>query len=877
MPLALVACGLPAGDALATADANRADCSEFPATEVSPGFRAFLPDCRAFELVTPPYQGGSPALTSFFRPPHISADGKHLVAYNFAGGAGAENDEQVPNEYGAVYEFSRTPSGWSTESLEPPARLSARRTFLGTSADLSRSLWKLVVQSGEGEEVPLPEGQAYNFAVREAVPGGPARFVDVGPADSPEGLNEPGVAGVSADLTHVLLDIRSKTNQLWPGDKTQLGDSSLYEYVGTANREPTLVGVRNAGPLEGAPHINEHAELVSECGTILGSAGEASAYNGVSADGSTVYFTALHGACATPTVNELYARIAGAQTFAVSEPAMTPQREAECSGVCREDENEQGGHTRSPALFEGASQDGSKVFFTTAQPLLNGDENASNDLYEAEVGPAGVKRLVQVSRGEGVKPAAADVVSVARISEGGSHVYFVAKGVLTTTANGEGEVAESEAYNLYGYDTTRGKMSFVAKLLTPQEEAALKKELEEGKGEGGEAIKEKVTEVREKDEAIQAKKAECKKEHEEGKLEEAKACRKEQKELEGGLKEVEAELSSALAEALAQNIQLRTRVSPRDEDRPFETTSDGRFLAFTTARDLTGSEDASTVDQVFEYDAQTGALARVSVGQCPTLATTCAPGERFNDNGATTNPLYAAHMLAPNYFTSLDAAEAASRLSLANDGRVFFTSSLALTPQSVAGRETVTHESNGEESHKVEGENVYEYREGNVYLLSPADEAAPLHTEASRLLGTDESGEDAFFFSADALVPQDTDTEASWYDARTGGGFPGPVSPPACSGDPCQGTPSATPAEPTPASTTQTPGENVAPAPPTAGKPKARSLTRAQKLALALRACAKKPRKKRAECVKQARRRYGSAAKAGTGRRATRSARRRIR
>jgi hypothetical protein len=869
---ALVACLLPAGGALAVGDANRADCSEFAGTEASPGFTDYLPDCRAFELVTPPYQGGSPALTSFFRPPAMSPDGRHLVAYNFAGGAGAENDEQAPNEYGAVYEFSRTSSGWSTESLEPTARLAARRRFLGTSADLSRSLWKLVVQPREGEEVPLPEAQAYNFAVREAVPGEPARFLDVGPADSPEGLNEAGVAGVSGDLTHILLAITGKANQLWPGDKTQEGDRSLYEYVGTGNHEPTLVGVRNAGPLEGAPHLNEHAELVSECGTILGSAGEASAYNAVSNDGTTVYFTALHGACSTPTVNELYARIDGAQTTAISEPAMTPQREAECSGLCREDESEQGGHVRSPALFEGASEDGSRVFFTTTQPLLNSDENASRDLYEAEVGPSGIKKLVQVSRGDGVKPAAANVVSVARISADGSRVYYVAKGILTTTPNSNGEIAENEAYNLYVYDLASGGTSFVAKLLTPEEEAILKKELEEGKGEGGEAIKETVSEVREKREAIQEKSAECKKEHEEGKLEEAKACKKELKELEGGLEEAELELSSALTEALARNVELRTRVAPRDEERPFETTPDGHFLAFASARDLTGGEDTSTVGQVFEYNAQTGALTRVSVGQCRGSGTGCVASERFNDNGGTTNPLYAARMLSPDYFGSLAATQAASALSLANDGRVFFTSSLALTPEAVTGREAVTHESNGEVGHKVEGENVYEYREGDVYLISPGDEAVPLQVEAPRLLGTDESGEDTFLFTADALVPQDTDTQASWYAARTGGGFPAPVSPVVCSGDACQGPPAATPSAPIAASATQTAGENLAPVSPTAGNPKPKALTRAQKLGLALKACAKKSRKKRAACVKQARRRYGSEAKARAGKRAKRSA-----
>jgi hypothetical protein len=54
---------------------------------------------------------------------------------------------------------------------------------------------------------------------------------------------------------------------------------------------------------------------------------------------------------------------------------------------------------------------------------------------------------------------------------------------------------------------------------------------------------------------------------------------------------------------------------------------------------------------------------------------------------------------------------------------------------------------------------------------------------------------------------------------------------------------------------TTSPGE------PEPKPPKAKPLTRAQKLAKALKACARKPKKKRTRCVKQARKRYGVALK----------------
>lgn len=52
----VVAAAAPSA-ALSAGDANRAVC---PAeTESSPGFRSYMPDCRAFELVTPPYKEGA--------------------------------------------------------------------------------------------------------------------------------------------------------------------------------------------------------------------------------------------------------------------------------------------------------------------------------------------------------------------------------------------------------------------------------------------------------------------------------------------------------------------------------------------------------------------------------------------------------------------------------------------------------------------------------------------------------------------------------------------------------------------------------------------------------------------------------------------------
>jgi hypothetical protein len=841
-------------------------------TEASPGFRSFLPDCRAYELVTPPYVGGQPALGVGRGAPPMSADGEHILAIDFAGLAGTENDENFEaSEYGAIYEFSRTPSGWSTESLEPPASQYPRRAFVSGSADLSRSLWELAIPSKEGEEIAVPMRGSLTLAVRESTPGGRPRFTAVGPTVSPE--HETGkesgyvTPGISSDLSHILLGVRSERKQLWPGDTTREGATSLYEYVGTGNREPVLVGVKNAGALQGKPYLNEGAKLVSECGTILGSNREGTTYNAISTNGAVVYFTALHGACSTPAVNELYARVNGAQTVAVSEPAMTPEREEECSGVCREDEQEES--KRSPALFEGASENGAKVFFTTEQPLLNGDEDNKRDLYEAEIEGGAVKRLVQVSH-DPTKGQAGEVVTVVRGSPDGSHVYYVAKGMLTTEPNGNGEGAEEGAYNLYEYDTHSERTAFVAKLLT-------RSEIEEI--EASEEVVEKKTEIKEEKVTIEAKKteisttmaeikariAECKTERAKGEVTLAEECEVKVGEEEATLVTEQSELTNngatlaAEEEELVERIGRRTGFRREDNGRPFETTPNGRFLVFTNARPLTAS-DKSTVAQVFEYDAQTKSLVRVSIGQkgsylCPS---TGKVEEGYDCNGNTTNSGDTPTIVgSPPYLYSTYPTYATSHLSLSEDGAVFFASADGLTPGAV---------DNHRKSSEVGGiytENVYEFREGNVYLISPGDEAVTPPVFGSRLLGTDESGGDVFFFSSDSLVPQDTDTQASWYDARVGGGFPAPVSPAGCEGEACQGSLSATPSL-TAANSTTAEGGNLA---PPVSKPVVTPLTRPQKLAKALKACrAKHNKRKRASCETQAQQKYGSAHRAKTRR-----------
>ena len=499
--------------------------------------------------------------------------------------------------------------------------------------------------------------------------------------------------GGSNDLSHVLFRLNETR---WPGDTTDPTRPSLYEsIVGASSEEPKLVGVKNNGALAS----NLEAQLIGNCGTELGG-GVGDVSHAVSASGGTVFFTTR--ACAgAPPVNEVYARLEGSKTVAISEPSLSvPGRE--CTGVCREDENEENGHTRSPGAFQGASEDGSKVFFTTEQPLLDSDTDTTSDLYEAEITSAGIQKLIQVSNGDSsdaTPGSGARVLGVSAISNDGARVYFAAEGVLTTTENGHGEKATEGVPNLYMVEPASGDTTFIATLLPS----------DSGDWEPG-----------------------------------------------------------------TTSVKL---------------TPDGRFLVFGSA------------GQLFEYDSQTGAVVSV----------------------------------ASNGFDPF----------VSNDGSyVFFQSTAALTPRAVNSG----------------GFHVYEYHRGQLSLIS---DGVDVQGQGAGLVGIDASGENVFFTTVDPLVPQDTDAEVDVYDARIGGGFPVPVASVGCSGEGCQGALSASPSFGVPGSVSVPGGANVPPPPGPVVKPKAKPLTRAQKLARALQACRPKHNKhRRAICEAQARKKYGPTHKA---------------
>jgi hypothetical protein len=309
---------------------------------------------------------------------------------------------------------------------------------------------------------------------------------------------------------------------------------------------------------------------------------------------------------------------------------------------------------------------------------------------------------------------------------------------------------------------------------------------------------------------------------------------------------------------------MTSRVSPN-----------GRYLAFMSDRSLTGYDNqdvnsGAADEEVFLYDSSTSHLSCASCN--PTGARPAGLLEQGNyeenlvDYAKTWEGRWIAGNL-PGWTTRSNSAANYQSRYLSNSGRLFFNSSDALVPGDVNGKE-----------------DVYEYEPAGIGSCGPggAQSASTVFSESaggcdglisagtspeeSAFLDASESGGDVFFLTLSQLAPADIDTSIDLYDAHectaaAPCAAAAALTPPPCStGDACKPGPTPQPASfGAPASATFSGAGNVAPVP----KPRAvsvKSLTRAQKLARALKSCVKhdKSRRKRATCERQANKRYGA-------------------
>ena len=418
------------------------------------GFSAGLPDCRAYELVTPPTKtstqpgkiiAGLLRLEGSF----AARDGNRFAytSIDVQPGApsGGENDVAV-----------RGASGWSSEDVIPLQSYTGDRCSIfdakasAYSADLSHA----VVFVGGMDTGTPPPSEDFEGAGREDLAGGcgaeglevvrgePLGVENLLLRDSSSGayqlinLTPPGVtpadavfADASPDLSHVVFHEMAPLAANAPA-----GVNDLYEWADGVVRLVTVLpnGVPAAGslPARATAYPETHA---------------------VSADGSRVFFTAA---------GKLYVRKnaerAPAEECADPSKACTVQLDAS-----------QVGGSGGGGKFLDASADGSQAFFTDdASAALTSDTvpGSGPNLYRFDLSNGTLTDLTAHS--------GAEVQELASISEDGSYVYFFAKGVLAGNTrefkNSEGntvvEGAQNGQQNLYLWHG--GTTTFVAAFAT---------------------------------------------------------------------------------------------------------------------------------------------------------------------------------------------------------------------------------------------------------------------------------------------------------------------------------------------------------------------------------------------------------------------------
>jgi WD40-like Beta Propeller Repeat len=761
-----------------------------------------LPDGRAWEMVSPPDKHGANILSL--------AGGVRAVQASLAGDAmtylaTAPTEAQPEGFVGEVQVLStRGPDGWASKDIATPHRAAASGIFTVEyrffSSDLSLGAVRPLgtfdpaLSAEASEATPYLRTDFFNGDVdqpclpttmscyRPLVSGKPG-FENVPPdtvfGEESEGKCKqercgPELIEATPDLSHIVLKSTAALTSATVAN-------ALYEWgAGALQLVSVLPGSEGGAAVPG--HLGNREDGWARAGTV-------------SRDGSRVIWNTTVKVAAEFEERLYMSDTASGETKSVRLDAPEPGclKEGRC------------GDGPVEPLFQAASSDGSKVFFTDTQRLTAdaGAGPGEPDLYECGItepkpgelecslsdltplGNSGERADVQA----GSKNTGPSQGAVVGASEDGSRVYFVADGVLE---NGGVPVsgAEHGQPNLYVYHA--GATQLVAVLSGTDGP--------DWSGHHG------------------------------------------------------------------QIADISARVSPNGRWLAFMsqrslTGYDNRDVMKTSPDEEVYLYDDSSRRLVCASCDPTG--ARPSGEAFDTEAT--EPNEVFLFGERTwvgSGTRFAA--LVPGWTTP----QHQSRY-LSDTGRLFFDSHGALVPQDVNGTwDVYQYEPPGVGNCATSSSTFSERSGGCVGLISSGTSAeASAFLDASAVGGRDgeghEGGGDVFFLTTGKLAPQDFDTSLDVYDAHecTVASPCLPVSPPPP--PPCV-TEASCKAAPSPqpqifgsgGSATFSGAGNLAP--PAPAKSKTAAQIRAEKLAKALRACrAKRSRHRRAVCEAKARKRYG--------------------
>jgi hypothetical protein len=403
-----------------------------------------LIDSRAWEMVSPPDKRGAQLKGAKGGLIRAASDGDGL-AYNSLGSIDPDPDGNRAFEYSAIL-ARRGPGGWASSDISLPNHevipvgLSAEGEYKLFNPDLSRA-----VVMPRGATLLSPQASERTPYLREE--GDPPLYTPLltgkeGFANVPPGTkfggsedNTHGVVkaiGATPGLSHVAL-VSQLPVPLVAGFPAP-GAVALYLWSGGQLRPISVLPTGEGGSWDADPALGSNSTTVQ---------------NAISTDGSRVFW----GRLSVLGTGALYVRDAVAEE--------TTRLDVPQGGT---------GAGGARPVFQGASADGTVVFFKDTRDLTADASPAGYDLYHCEIPPgspaAGCANLTNISAPLKESGKSAEVLGMASgLSEDGSRIYFVARGILdkALNENEHGDSAVAGSPNLYLWEEGEGTR-FIASL-----------------------------------------------------------------------------------------------------------------------------------------------------------------------------------------------------------------------------------------------------------------------------------------------------------------------------------------------------------------------------------------------------------------------------
>jgi hypothetical protein len=404
------------------------------ATEPCPANEAFrtgpsalLPDCRAYELVSPlDKEGGdivAPPNLRFNEPATLnqsSVSGSKLAYGTYLAFGDAE-----AGSYTAQYIASRGPASWSShyilgprEELDAPSLLTLYAEVKAFSPDLCEEWFRSAAEPALAPGAVKGRPNIYRRSDQECGEESYEALTTVAPPHSSFGYATMELQGVSADGTGA---IYLSSDNLTADAPDLNGEGFALYYQTRGEGKPRYVCYLPDGtPIAGSCVGGTTSGITDGEGLI------ASVANALSADGQRVFWSD-----GTEGKGHIFVRLRPDQAQSKVSGGKCTQPTKACTIAVSAKGEELAGATNS--RFWWAADDGSKAFFTTHKP----SEPNTGDLYEFDVDTETTTLIAHKALG------------VMGASEDGSRLYFASEEALPTGPNSEGDTPVAGQANLY--------------------------------------------------------------------------------------------------------------------------------------------------------------------------------------------------------------------------------------------------------------------------------------------------------------------------------------------------------------------------------------------------------------------------------------------